>query len=97
MLNKKEDINRLFDLSSGYLNNILKDEDVINEIESLYEYKSVKFVNSDVSFILFNEKSYLSNSYKIKIDILYKNKNIGHYDLYVDENEKFIDEFFVII
>lgn len=93
---KNKEIEDLFSLSFEYLNEILKDNDLQNELKQLYGNTNIEFVKKSVNYIYYNKDQRFSNSYKVKIDIEYSEQNIGYYNLYLDNNKTFIDEFFVI-
>lgn len=96
MFDKNIDTERLFKMSSEYVNNILKDEYVLYELKESCKNEDIKLINKSITFVLYDKNQMLNNSYKIKINIECKTKNIGSYVLYVDEDQNFIDEFFVI-
>ncbi|KFF27264.1 hypothetical protein [Chryseobacterium vrystaatense] len=89
-------IEKLFLISSEYINNILKDEDILNELKESCEERDLKLINKSIVYVLYEKNELYINSFKIEIDIECKEKKIGFYILYLDEDENFIDEFFVI-
>ncbi|WP_223606935.1 hypothetical protein [Chryseobacterium sp. OSA05B] len=88
-------IENLFVISSEYINNVLKDEDVLNDLKESCE-GDLKLINKSIVYVLYEKNELYINSFKIEIDIECKGKKIGFYILYLDEDENFIDEFFVI-
>lgn len=96
MLEKNIDTELLFKLSLEYINNILKDEDVLQELKECCENKNIQLMNKNISYVLYDKNELFKNSYKIEISIECKRKSIGSYVLYLDEDKNFIDEFFVI-
>ncbi|KMQ67507.1 hypothetical protein ACM39_13810 [Chryseobacterium sp. FH2] len=94
MLNRN--IEDLFKLSLEYINNILKDEEVLQELKESCENENIKLINKNISYVLYDKNELFKNSYKIEISIECKRKSIGSYVLYLDEGKNFIDEFFVI-
>lgn len=95
-MNNNIDTENLFKISSDYINNILKDEELLHELKSSCENEKLELINKSISYVLHDQNELFKNSYKIKINIQCKSKNIGYYILYLDEGENFIDEFFVI-
>jgi hypothetical protein len=96
MLEKNIDTEDLFKLSSEYVNNILKDEEVLHELKEYCENENIQLINKSIAYVLYDKNELLRNSYKIEISIECKRKSIGSYVLYLDEDKNFIDEFFVI-
>lgn len=91
-----DNIKSFFELSSNYLQKILEDEDVRNELIELLGNINVQIENNSVSYIIYHENEFYNNSYQIKSHIIYDKKRVGYYILYIDENNNFIDEFFVL-
>ena len=96
MLNKNIDLENLFKLSSEYLNNILKDEEVICELKEFCGNENLQLVNKSITYVLYDKNELFSNSYKIEMNIDCKMKTIGSYILYLDKDHNFIEEFFII-
>ncbi|RNA63544.1 hypothetical protein D1631_17305 [Chryseobacterium nematophagum] len=96
MLDKNIDIEELFKLSCEYLNNILKNEEALLELKESCGNEELQLINRSVSYALYDKNELFKNCYKIKISIEYKRKIIGSYVLYLDEDQNFIDEFFII-
>lgn len=96
MIDKDNDIEKLFGLASEYIDNILKDEDFQTELKGLYGNEEIQFINKNISYIFYDKNEFYNNSYQIKLDIECKNKNIGYYVLLIDNSENFIDEFLVL-
>jgi hypothetical protein len=94
-MNNKE-VEDLFSLSFKYLNEILKDNDLQKELKQLCGNINIEFIKKSINYIYYNKDKRLNNLYKIKIDIEVGEKNIGYYDLYLDNDRVFIDEFFII-
>lgn len=93
---KNKEIEDLFGLSFEYLTEILKDNDLQNELQQLCGDTNIEFVKKSINYIYYNKDERFNNVYKIKIDIEHSEKNIGHYNLYLDNDKTFIDEFFII-
>lgn len=96
MLQENIDTENLFKLSSEYVNNILKDEEILQELKESCENENIKLINKNIYHILYDKNELFKNSYKIEVSIECKMKSIGSYILYLDEGKNFIDEFFVI-
>ncbi|WP_346983970.1 hypothetical protein [Chryseobacterium sp. POE27] len=96
MLKRNIDLENLFRLSLEYVNNILKDEEVLCELKEFCGNENVQLVNKSITYVLYDKNELFKNSYKIEVSIDCKRKSIGSYVLYLDEGKNFIDEFFVI-
>jgi len=95
-MNNNIDTEILFEISSKYLNNILKDEELLQELKSSCENKKPERINKSVSYVLYDQNELFKNSYKVKVNIQCESKKIAYYVLYLDKDKNFIDEFFVI-
>ncbi|MBW3524899.1 hypothetical protein [Chryseobacterium sp. NKUCC03_KSP] len=95
-MNNNIDTENLFEISSEYLNNILKDEELLHELKSSCENEKLKLINKSVSYVLYDQNELFKNSYKAEINIQCESENIAYYVLYLDKDKNFIDEFFVI-
>ncbi|PKF74195.1 hypothetical protein [Chryseobacterium sp. PMSZPI] len=96
MINKI-DSTSLFKYALDHIQEILKESDVDIEIKKLYDMNSLCFIEKSIDYVLYNKLSHLNNTYKIDLDIENKeSKRVGSYTLYLDDNEEFIDEFFMI-
>ncbi|MEY8759949.1 hypothetical protein [Chryseobacterium tongliaoense] len=96
MLDKNIDTEVFFKLSSEYIKNILKDEEVLQELKESCEDEDLQLINKSVTYVLYHKNELFLNSYEIKINIECKRKDIGSYVLYLDKDQNFIDEFFVV-
>mgnify|MGYP006183893031 CR=1 FL=1 len=96
MLEKNIDTENLFKLSSDYINNILKDEEILQELKESCENENIQLINKSISYVLYDKNELFSNNYKIEMNIECKMKTIGSYILYLDKDHNFIDEFFII-
>ncbi|SDH98860.1 hypothetical protein SAMN05421846_103143 [Chryseobacterium taeanense] len=96
MLEENIDTENLFKLSSEYINNILKDEEILQELKESCENENIQLINKSISYVLYDKNELFSNNYKIEMNIECKIKTIGSYILYLDKDQNFIDEFFVI-
>ncbi|MDR6160289.1 hypothetical protein QF023_003805 [Chryseobacterium sp. SLBN-27] len=91
-----QEIDNLFSLSFKYLNEILKDDGLQKELKQIVGNMNVEYVKKSINYIHYNKNQRFINCYKIKIYIEIDEKIIGYYDLYLDSDRNFIDEFFVI-
>lgn len=96
MLEKNIDTENLFKLSSDYINDILKDEEILQELKESCENENIQLINKSISYVLYDKNELFSNNYKIEMNIECKMKTIGSYILYLDKDHNFIDEFFII-
>lgn len=95
-MNNNIDTENLFEISSKYLNNILKDEELFHELKNSCENEKPELINKSVSYVLYDQNELFKNSYKVKVNIQCGSKKIAYYVLYLDKDKNFIDEFFVI-
>ncbi|WP_126651435.1 hypothetical protein [Chryseobacterium aureum] len=93
----KIEIKKKFKNAIASIHEIFKNEDLEIELKELYNTNSLKFIEKSICYVFYNEHTYFNNTYKIDIDIEDNtNKRLGSYVLYLDENENFVDEFFII-
>jgi hypothetical protein len=91
-----QEIENLFSLSFKYLNEILKNDELQKELKQILANMNIEYVKKSINYIHYSKDQRFNNCYKIKIDIEINGKSIGYYDLYLDNDKDFIDEFFVI-
>ena len=91
-----QEIENLFSLSFEYLNEILKDDEIQKELKQIVANMNIEYIKKSINYIHYSKDQRFNNCYKIKIDIEIDGKRIGYYDLYLDSDRNFIDEFFII-
>jgi hypothetical protein len=66
MLKRNIDLENLFRLSLEYVNNILKDEEVLCELKEFCGNENVQLVNKSITYVLYDKKSYLRIVIRLK-------------------------------
>lgn len=94
--NEYQEIENLFSLSFEYLNENLKDEGLQKELKQIVANMNIEYIKKSINYIYYNKDKRFINCYNIKIDIEIDGKRIGYYELYLDNDRNFIDEFFII-
>ena len=94
---KEKDIKNIFELCKSYMVKILDDEEIIREVREIYglSINELKFENKYISDVLYHSMG-LHPCKNVQIDILKGNKKIGYYSLYLEDDNSFKDEFFVL-
>ena len=94
---KEKDVSNIFELCKSYMVKILDDEEIIREVRETYglNINELKFENKHISDVLYHSMG-LYPCKNVQIDILNGNKKIGYYSLYLNHDNDFEDEFFVL-
>lgn len=90
------EIESFFTITLGFLSEMMKNEDLKNEIVLLCsDIEGLIFFRKSVSYVIYDSYGH-NNCIIVTVDILDKEKKIGYYSLYLDEDKSIIDEFFVL-
>ncbi|MBT2620284.1 hypothetical protein [Chryseobacterium sp. ISL-6] len=91
------DIQNVFDLSFLHINKCLQNEDLQIEIKKMYGgANNLSFIKKGIYHIIYDKNEWLNDCYRIEISIEYNSNEVGYYNLFIDKDQNFIDEFLVI-